>query len=491
MATVNSIPVLPSTVDDGRESGMVMYPLLPTSMQLFHPTENQLILKEKALYYYLVVVAVAVLLCWPIGSGLARTVGATVIHCDRHMGNGIDCTRTKTGYWGMLALETESFPGVTQATAIHETYLSQDGVYTYDLHSVAVSTDNGMLKLIEPPSMVAGVRGDPLEMAAIAEQINFYLQSETAGFKLKLASGEGWLNGAIALWTLLMMTGFLGMALTCFKPRVTTLDTSHGVLDIRQQEMIGGIEHQFTSSRFIQVLVVEQIVRHRKGHRVRYVSQLFEDANRPIMLSYHCHLFEAERLTQLTQQFLGLSTASNTRLQLPSPGPTPFRLSQTVLEGDRHCYITAGLTQLPDVELDRIQVIDQVLRTLGFQFLGDLRFGRLDIVNLYGYANPAHQTYAVISKSFPKTLRALDLYSTFVSGASLTTTTRWLLFRHFPKRQCYRYCHPKADVPSLWQYHQRRQQAMTRWSGRPRSVGASLRALALAIDEYLVRQPWH
>jgi hypothetical protein len=127
----------------------------------------------------------------------------------------------------------------------------------------------------------------------------------------------------------------------------------------------------------------------------------------------------------------------------------------------------------------------QDLESLAFQFLGDLYVESLPGWELYGFANPRQATYAVIISGIKN---GVDFYTTFADGTSLTTTNMDVATRQMKSKKIYRYSYPDIDVANLLRKHQNHLTELMQTHGKPNPVKADLKAIAIAIDEYLVRE---
>jgi hypothetical protein len=140
---------------------------------------------------------------------------------------------------------------------------------------------------------------------------------------------------------------------------------------------------------------------------------------------------------------------------------------------------------MPDTVDPSIQTAAQTLESSTFQFVGDLQVDVLPESEIYSFAMPRQATYAVIISGIKN---GVDFYTTFADGTSLTTTNMDVATRQMKSKKIYRYSYPDIEVANLLRKHQNHLTELMQTHGKPNPVKADLKAIALTIDEYLVRE---
>jgi hypothetical protein len=137
-----------------------------------------------------------------------------------------------------------------------------------------------------------------------------------------------------------------------------------------------------------------------------------------------------------------------------------------------------------------LKKIEDELSSIGFTNLGDIFCSSFSGMFVRGYAQPHGVTYASLIMRLQGNYLALgsvDFYSVFASGASLTTSIVPEL-QDSAEKKIYRTSSASSALTDIHREHEERLGILTDAHGLPRVVEESLLALAMSIDEFLVRE---
>jgi hypothetical protein len=126
---------------------------------------------------------------------------------------------------------------------------------------------------------------------------------------------------------------------------------------------------------------------------------------------------------------------------------------------------------------------------INFEPLGMMNIEVLTAVRIAGFADGGGIYGVIIFKPTAQKAEILstEFYSTFTSGASLTTTTTPNV-GDIPHRKIFRSSLPKASLNELLNLHSDRLSKLSHEQGQIQTIEPSLLGLAKAMDEYLVRE---
>ena len=158
-----------------------------------------------------------------------------------------------------------------------------------------------------------------------------------------------------------------------------------------------------------------------------------------------------------------------------------------LLEGKNKTFITTEISKPPVENSWMLSQYNDQLAELGFQFLGDLSFSESDGIIAYAYSHREQSTYALLYVSSLGKIPC-DLFSAFVDGVSLTTSSTPMSYGDIPKSKIYRNSYPNADIPELFKLHRKRLHSLELGQRKLSSVG-KLKDLAISMDGYLSREP--
>jgi hypothetical protein len=157
-------------------------------VEISRPSTTTLVWIEKYPPIYTLLAAFVLLIFLRFNLELVRMVGGIFYSCERVAWTDgteqISCRRLEKDFFGLGTVEDQTFTGVigAQAEVAVKTGQTSGQNYSYELHSVSLTTVDGSAVLVEPPQMVAGRRGDPVVMGRISFQINQFLQSNQASW---------------------------------------------------------------------------------------------------------------------------------------------------------------------------------------------------------------------------------------------------------------------------------------------------------------------
>lgn len=158
-----------------------------------------------------------------------------------------------------------------------------------------------------------------------------------------------------------------------------------------------------------------------------------------------------------------------------------------LLEGKNETFTTTEISKPPVESSGILNQYNDQLAKLGFQFLGDLAFRKSDGIIAYTYSHKEQSTYALLYVSSLVKVPC-DLFSVFVDGVSLTTSTTPMSYGDIPESNIYRNSYPNADIPGLFELHRKRLHSLELEQRELSSVGV-LKDLAISMDDYLSREP--
>jgi hypothetical protein len=200
-------------------------------------------------------------------------------------------------------------------------------------------------------------------------------------------------------------------------------------------------------------------------------------------------LSEENAAALLPEYLLPFSEEHTTALsQGQSPSLEITASAREIYQGEMATFSSATLTALPNSERQPMQNAIAELQTLGFEWLGDLQMSRFTKSRFYGLANSSQLTYAiaVYGNRF-----YVDFYTVFPDCTSLTTT--WMpgrlanRTRHNRGQQSYRYQYTDISLAEVFRHHRQHMAELRQTHGKPQPARANLVDLAMAIDEFLIR----
>lgn len=166
--------------------------------------------------------------------------------------------------------------------------------------------------------------------------------------------------------------------------------------------------------------------------------------------------------------------------------------AKIVFEGQKGLYSTTGIIELPANESPKVKEAEKILKKLGFELLGDLSCSQFSAVVIYCYVKPEGNTWATIMKTITEKgeskFAGYEFFTSFASGASLTTTITKLAIEDFKVQKIFRRSHPDLSPQELYNRHQEYIKELEQKQGTAKTVEGNIEAIAASIDDYLVRQ---
>lgn len=448
-------------------------------MQISRPSPNQLMWGEqwssgRKLFSGAGLILFA-LATWQIASAAQRIE----YRCDRISSHQARCQRLEKGYLGLVIVDRAYFETVTAATAAVEIQAGRDD--PYELHSVVLTTAQGRMTLVEPPLMRAGRRGNPAEMAAIAVQINRFLDSHDSRWQLVHQEPDFWWLVAIVGFMTVFVSGAIIVVAREMGPVTYTLarhyrSAAAETFTFTRQDRWGQRQIAFSWGDVVTLEVVKTKV-GGKHRRTVYCPRLQLRHPQAIALAEGGDQLQAEALIRAVKQFL----RSQPPTRLPE-SDLSGSLEQTLLNGEIGRYTTTGTPAVPSSELPKVRQAAADLRQLGGRYLGDLRCSKFPSVTAYVYYLPSCFSYGLIYQQ--GWFGGIDYYTTLSNGGSLTTTSRCVIF--IPWGRSVRHWRSHIGIPAqpLHQHHRAHLRQLSRQGLLIQNLLPSLTAVAQAMDDH-------
>lgn len=160
-----------------------------------------------------------------------------------------------------------------------------------------------------------------------------------------------------------------------------------------------------------------------------------------------------------------------------------------ILEGSAAVYRRVDLGGAPGADFNLIP-FGSDLSASGFSPLGDVLCSAYPEIFVRGFAHESREFYALLLCGFPRgELRpaALDFYTRFESGASLTTTTQ-VNGRDVEGRGIYCRAYGAKPVFELYEKHREHLREFARAHGPAAPHEPTLLAFAESLDEFFMRR---
>jgi hypothetical protein len=424
---------------------------------------------------------VLVLLGLGIPTGIYLNSGTDTIACDRIEPTIVNCEISQSRPFNMLAEPTFTLSGVQEAVIESETREDDEGD-DYWVYRVNFYAKDGL------PHPVTDFERGHAWPQSIVTQMNTLLPSTDPAWEIIRAKGLP----PLGIWAAFGVSGLVAgaLAFNCLlnaKTLTLTLDkTQHkGVYTIETPLGWGdrAVEYNFSD---LDVNLTE----YEGEYGQTYCKlELLANDGEAFYRQDASNFVELQPRYEELCNFLGLavkpisvSRASTQPASTPLPAPKVFYI------GQRSAFSNRGLMTMPDTADAASRTAANVLDSLVFAFVGDLHIDALPGLELYGFANPQQASYAVIINGSQPEQQGVDCYTTFADGTSLTTTTMDVATKQMKSKKIYRYSYPGIDVTNLLRKHQNHLTELMQTHGKPNPVKADLKAIAIAIDEYLVRE---
>ena len=400
--------------------------------------------------------------------GTIYNAGTTKLACERIEPTQVSCELNRSHLFGLLPGRPISMRKVLSAEVDSETRTSEDG--DYQVYRTRLFGRRGYVDVIDFST-------DQALAKEWGTQINQFLRSSQP--ELHLSQSTSW-SQFISIFFLMpfVLIGWWVVHNT-LQTRTLILDKNLNRLTYQGWRLTGRHRQDYP----LGIVSKLELKEHTDSYgNTYYEPVLLPDAVRKITFARTSSHQEALKLQEQIHDFLKLSIQpaepSEPEIQ-PAPG--------LVFEGKHH-YSSNRLSQVPASAPAKAQEFDRQLLALGFSFLGDLTASGLT-PSLYSYAHTSQNIYAVIMASPAKMpLVALDLFSSFLIGTTLTTTTNRLVITHLKAQKMLRWSYPSLDAIQLYQKHRQHLIELQAKAGQTQRIKPDLVTLAALIDDCLIRQ---
>ncbi|MFC1851997.1 hypothetical protein ACFL27_17530 [candidate division CSSED10-310 bacterium] len=166
------------------------------------------------------------------------------------------------------------------------------------------------------------------------------------------------------------------------------------------------------------------------------------------------------------------------------PKKSEFHDGAVVHQGKASRFGMSNITAMPHVVPEDIEILDEEMKALGFQPLGDMVCEKISNVVIRCYAAENSVIYGMAMAGADQKTFVVEFYSNFDDQASISTSTMpGVESRH--RKKIYRYSHPWSDYKDLFARHN---QTVADHNANPVTAQPTLKAYAETIDSFLVRE---
>lgn len=236
---------------------------------------------------------------------ILQQLGVTKLSCDRPEPALITCQHQQSGFLGLQERPATTYTNVTEASLQTLKDKDDEGQTTYE-HWVALATAQGEQTIVEAPIMVNGVKGDPVEMEAIANQISQFIQSDQPQFALEQDNRQQ----ASSLFPLALLLTFpaIGIAVLYFTLQSEELifDRELGSLQ-RHRSTLFGRKSQDVPLHSIKNTEIQV----HKGKHTQYRLKLLPQSLKTDTLMSSRNRRHVDEIETKVKQFLQLSHGSS------------------------------------------------------------------------------------------------------------------------------------------------------------------------------------
>lgn len=236
---------------------------------------------------------------------ILQQLGVTKLTCDRPEPALVTCQHQQSRFFGLQERPATTFANVTDASMQTLQDKDDEGQTTYE-HWVTLATEQGEKAVLEAPIMVNGVKGDPVEMGAIANQISQFLQSEQPQFVLEQDNRQQ----ASSLFPLALLLNFpvIGIAVLYFTLQSEELifDRDLGLLH-RHRTTLFGRKSQDVPLHSIQSTEIQVY----KGKQTEYRLKLLPKSLKTATLMSSRNRHQVAKIETKVKQFLQLSPGTS------------------------------------------------------------------------------------------------------------------------------------------------------------------------------------
>ncbi|MFQ3583492.1 MAG: hypothetical protein SNJ85_00960 [Cyanobacteriota bacterium] len=460
-------------------------------MKIVKQTPNQLIIiKENGSFTPAIVGLFFIGITSLILFDYAYNAGLMEITCQRLSSEVITCEKKQSRFFGLTQDEPIVIPEVTESKLLEEIREDDDGG-DYKVYQVI------LLSRKESSVPITAFSSKYTQQAGILDQINTFIKSNEPSFILHYDTGS--IDGIMLIIPMLGIAAGVIILIFAFYSESFILDRTMNRLYIKSSiTPLWRWRKEYSLTEIKAVSIAED--KDSDGDTF-YKAEIALNSGKCLSLTSmnhfsfmnHVSLEELEQNCRSIQQFLDHALPYHVDFhyrKIEASAAEPFEAvhqdaeSSLVFVGKHGTYSTQNrsIETMPASCLCH----HQDLLGLGFKFLGDLQIQKISMV-LWCYAHSKADIYAVLydAASMPP---ILDLYSTFLNGASLTTSNSKSWIKDIPKCKIYRSIYPNASTQELYRYHSQRLIALIPQLGSTRSIG-DLRDLAISIDDYRSREP--
>lgn len=404
------------------------------------------------------------------------SLGVSRLSCERVEPTQVNCEFSRS-YW--LDLVQEPAVSIVQVQGVEitsEMHYSEDG--DYQLYIATLLGQNRSILLFDGSTDLGQVQ-------TIAAPVQQFLASTQPTLVWERNTIE---SAGASLFTVLFCIPFVliggGAIYSTWQTQSLILDKRANQLIYKTSTLLGN-RYKRHSLGLVQGVELKQ-------HTDSYGNQYYE----PVLLPDSVRKFTLARTTN-RQEALQVQNQILAFLNLPLPQGTVWiepawveaatADEKLVFEGVKGNFSTTGLTTIPNPAPAELKALDGDLSKLGFTLLGDLYCSKFASLTFYVYSHPRRQTCALLIQGNLDNWR-IEFFSTFTSGASLTTTTSKLPIQNLPGAKIFYRSHPGLDVTSLYQQHHQHILDLSEKWGSAMVLKEDLSVISGAIDDLLVRQ---
>ncbi|MCJ2544198.1 hypothetical protein [Thermostichus vulcanus] len=386
-------------------------------------------------------------------------------------------------FFGLTQDEPIVIPEVTESKLLEEIREDDDG-RDYKVYQVI------LLSRKENPVPITVFSSKYTQQARILDHINTFIKSNEPSFILHYDTGS--IDEIILIIPMLAMIAIgVIILIFAFYSESFILDRTMNRLYIKSSiTPLWRWRKEYSLTEIKAVSIAED--KDSDGDTF-YKAEIALNSGECLTLTSINHLSDLEQLCRSIQQFLDHALPYHVDFHYRKTEASAAEPSEAVHQDAESSLVFVGKYGTYSTQNRSIETMPascrchhQDLLGLGFKFLGELQIQKISMV-LWCYAHSKADIYAVLydAASMPP---ILDLYSTFLNGASLTTSNSKSWIKDIPKCKIYRSIYPNASTQELYRHHSQRLIALIPQLGRTRSIG-DLRDLAISIDDYRGREP--
>lgn len=491
-------------------------------MKVIKQDESRLLLRE--LNFLPIVVAVLIggagVFLAGIWLYIIYGLGVKSIACNRVELNVVNCTLKSSHFFGTISGKPKTLSQIKQAVLNTETSTDADGDVSYN-YSMALQAADLVVNIDTGFGYIGSWRAKDF-----SEKINAFLASHQQNLVLSIDTRLDFENYLAILLNSLFAFALIygGLIVIDFSNFITVwnFDRSKETAYYRQARLLDFLRKREKKKSYSLHKIAGIEIHNSQdledsesspSYSIALVMGESEGISRNVKLTKHgtSELETQQNIAFVLGEFLGLVVP-----------PEPISTSQInfIFEGKKSKYTHFGsFAELAEEQLFQpVLQLGKSIEALGFQPLDLLNVELFSGIRIAGYVHVAGNSYGLImfrvemgsssrNQAGKLKVRILgqhffsrnqagrieikilgqEFYSVFSSNASLTTSTTPNV-SDLPEKKIFRNSFPGVSLDELYKLHQQRMAELSIQQGEPKPVKPDLKSLAMAIDEYLVRE---